>query len=91
LIEWKLARQAKSGLPPYVFGRRTLPISSGYQLTAPLARVKKVYPDFWSMTGGHVQVDKTYYSNTSSRAEANNSGIVALVERSTGYARASIC
>jgi hypothetical protein len=43
------------------------------------------------MTGGHVQVDKTYYSNTSSRAEANNSGIVALVERSTGHARASIC
>jgi hypothetical protein len=43
------------------------------------------------MTGGHVQVDKTYYSNTSNRAEANNFGIVALVERSTGYAHDSIC
>jgi hypothetical protein len=46
-------------------------------------------PDLWSMTGGDVQVDNLQQHQQS--GEANNFAIVALAERSIGYARVSIC
>jgi hypothetical protein len=46
-------------------------------------------PDLWSMTGVHVQVDNLQQHQQS--GEANNFASVALVERSIGHARVSIC